>query len=201
MSRAVPASSAPDRLAPLALAIAFAQIGLSSVGGASAPLRYVLVTRRRWLSETEFSEVFGIAQACPGPTAVNLAVMVADRFGGWPGIGAALAGLGLPSMVIAIGLAAAAHGLSATSPRFAAAETAVTAAVAGLFISNGVRLAALLWSEEARTGRFGWGAARLGLVLAGIALIAIFHLWIPLAVVVLGSSSLLVEWRARRPAA
>lgn len=185
----------PAKPTLLALATGFVQVGLTSVGGAAAPLRNVVVVRRRWLSETEFSELFGIAQALPGATAANLAVIIADRFAGPLGSLCALAGLCIPSMLVAIGLAASAVKLSEASPRFAAAEMAVTAAVAGLFVSNGLRLAAALWREPSGGG-YGWRGARLAIGASGIVLIVGFHVMIPVALVVLAAASLILEWRA-----
>jgi chromate transporter len=175
--------------------LGFVYVGLSSIGGAAGPLRYVLVVRRKWLSEGEFSEVFGIAQVLPGATGANVAAMVADRFGRFPAVLAGLAGFCLPSMFVAIGLLSIATRLSASSPRFVAAETAVTAAVAGLFIGNGTRLARDLWTRAHDRRR--WRTARLGIAVAGIVLIVAYHVWIPAAVLILASLSLALEWAER----
>src|SRR5205814_473164 len=64
------------KVSPLVLMLAFIQIGLSSVGGAAVPLRHILVVRRKWLSDAEFAEEFSIAQALPGASAANVAVML-----------------------------------------------------------------------------------------------------------------------------
>lgn len=180
------------------MAAAFVQVGLSSVGGAAAPLRHVLVVRRRWLSETEFSETFGIAQALPGATAANLAVIVADKYGGALGSAAALAGLCIPSLAVALVLITFASRLSATNQHFAAGENAVTAAVAGLFIANGTRLARRVWQEATIVRRTRWRLARLGVSVLGVVLVAGLHVLIPIVVAVLAPSSLAIEWFARR---
>jgi len=188
-------SARPPTLAEILLG--FVQIGLSSVGGAASPLRYVMVVRQRWLSETDFSEIFGVAQALPGATGANVAAMVADRFGGLPATLVALAGFCLPSMFLAIGLLALATRLSASSSRFVAAETAVTSAVAGLFIGNGIRMALVLWKANTAEQR-RWRAARVGIIALAIVLIAVFHMWIPAVVLILASASLVSEWQARK---
>lgn len=180
----------------LDILLGFVQIGLSSVGGAAGPLRYVIVIRRRWLGETEFSEIFGIAQALPGATGVNVTAMVSDRFGRLWGVLAGLGGFCIPSMFVSIGLLAVAARLATSSTRFVAAETAVTAAVAGLFIGNGLRLAWVLWSRDPLERR-RWRAGRLGIIAGGIVLIVGFHLWVPAAVMILAAVSGLLEWRAR----
>jgi chromate transporter len=171
-------------------------IGLTSVGGAGGPLRHVIVKQRRWLSEGELAELFGIAQALPGATAANIAVMMSDRFAGPLGPIAALAGLIIPSLLIAIALAGIATQLAAVNVRFAAAEIAVTAAVAGIFISNGVRLIAQLWNETPDL-RIAWRCARLAISALGVVLVAAFHVFIPFVMVILITLSMIVETRLR----
>jgi len=87
--------------------------------------------------------------------------------------------------------------ISATNVRFAAAEVAVTAAVAGIFLSNGARLVALLWRDGAPDVRLTWRCARVAISALGVALVAGLHLWVPLAVVFLVAASIGVEWRVR----
>jgi chromate transporter len=176
------------------LVVAFANIGLTSVGGAGGPLRYVVVKQRRWLSEGALAELFGVAQALPGATAVNIAVMFSDRAVGPLGPLAALFGLIVPSLVIAIALAGIATQLASVNVRFAAAEVAVTAAVAGIFISNGVRVIAQLWSETPDLQAV-WRCARVAISALGIVMVAGFHIFIPLTMVVLVTLSMLLEWR------
>jgi chromate transporter len=171
-------------------------IGLTSVGGAAGPLRHVVVKQRRWLSEGELAEMFGIAQALPGATAVNVAVMLSDRFCGPLGPFAALAGLIVPSLLIAIALSRIAAQLASTNARFAAAEEAITAAVAGVFISNGLRLMGQIWTGTPDL-RKAWRSARLAIGALGVVLVAGFHVFVPLAMLILIALSMLVEIRLR----
>jgi chromate transporter len=180
----------------LDLAMGFMNIGLTSVGGAGGPLRYVIVKQRRWLSEGQFAELYGIAQALPGATAVNYAVMLSDRFAGPLGPLAALAGLIIPSLLLAIALAGIASQLAAVNARFAAAEIGVTAAVAGIFVSNGIRLIAQIWRGTPDV-RVAWRAARLAISALGVVLVAGLHMFIPFAMLVLISLSMIVETRLR----
>jgi chromate transporter len=174
----------------------FMTIGLTSVGGAAGPLRHVIVKQRRWLTEGELAEMFGVAQALPGATAVNVAVMLSDRFCGPLGPFAALAGLIVPSLVIAIVLSGFASQLAASSARFAAAEIAITAAVAGIFISNGLRLIGQIWVGTPDL-RKAWRSARLAISALGVLLVAGFHVFVPLAMLILIALSMLVEIRLR----
>jgi chromate transporter len=176
------------------LALAFANIGLTSVGGAAGPLRFVLVKQRRWLSEVELAEMFGVAQALPGAVAANVAVMLGDRFAGPLGMFSSLFGLIVPSLAVALLLVRIATNLAAVNPRFAAAEFAVTAAVSGIFVSNGVRVIWQLWSG-APDLRLTWRCARLAISALGIILVASFHVFVPLAMIVMFAFSLLVELR------
>jgi chromate transporter len=178
------------------LFIGFMNIGLTSVGGAAGPLRHVVVKQRRWLSEGELAEMFGIAQALPGATAVNVAVMLSDRFCGPLGPFAALAGLIVPSLLIAIALSRIAAQLASTNARFAAAEEAITAAVAGVFISNGLRLMGQIWTGTPDL-RKAWRSARLAIGALGVVLVAGFHVFVPLAMLILIALSMLVEIRLR----
>jgi chromate transporter len=176
-------------------------VGLTSVGGAAGPLRHVVVKQRKWLSESELAELFGMCQALPGATVVNVAVMFGDRSAGWPGALAAVAGLSIPALVVAVLLASLATRIAEGNARFAAAEVAVTAAVAGIFISNGLRLVWSLWQDGAPDVPLLLRCGRLGISLLGIGLVAGLHLWIPFAVVILVTVSLLVESRIHARAA
>jgi chromate transporter len=172
------------------------QIGLSSIGGAAAPLRHGIVVQRRWLHETEFSEMFGVCQALPGATGANVAIVVGQRFGGWPGALVSLGAFTLPTMVLAVALAAVALGLASTNVRFERAEAAIAAGAAGLFIANGTRVGWVLWRGPGT--RTSLRIARAAISVLGVVLIALFHLWVPAAVVILVALSLVVDGRLRR---
>ena len=187
------------RLSLLALARTFLKVSFSSVGGAQAPLRYNLVTARKWLGEEEFAETFGICQSLPGAVGANLALMVGDRFAGWRGALVSVLAFSLPAMVFAVFLAMAAIDLASRSPRITHAELAVTAAGAGLSIGNGLRLVAILWQRE-HAERLWYRVVRLAVAPVGLSLVAVFHLPVPAAVVVLLAAGLVVE-RMRAQAA
>jgi len=187
------------RLSLFALARCFLKVSFSSVGGAQAPLRYNLVTNRKWLGEEEFAEAFGICQSLPGAVGANLALMVGDRFAGWRGAVVSVLAFSLPAMVFAVFLAMAAIDLASRSPRITNAELAVTAAGAGLSIGNGVRLVRILWQREADEQRW-YRIVRLVVPPAGLCLVAVFHLPVPAAVVILLATALAAE-RVRTTAA
>jgi chromate transporter len=77
------------------------RITLSGFGGLLFWARYVLVERRRWLTDREFVDLLVLSQLLPGPVVLNLTVMVGYRFGGWKGAAGAIAGfMGCPFVVV-----------------------------------------------------------------------------------------------------
>ncbi len=85
-----------------ALFTAYFQIGLSSFGGANAWARRMLVEKRGWLTDREFSERLGLGQVLPGPNAMNTAIIIGHGFCGPRGAAAAVAGLfGGPMLILA----------------------------------------------------------------------------------------------------
>jgi chromate transporter len=187
------------RLSLLDLARCFLQVSFSSVGGAQAPLRFMLVSKRKWLTEEEFAETFGICQTLPGAVGANVALMVGDRYAGWRGAVVSVLAFSLPAMVFAVFLAMGAIRAAAFSPRVAHAEIAVAAAAAGLSIGLAGRLVAVLWKGADGTERGWYRALRLGVTPVGLILVVGWHLALPYAVVVMLAIGLGVEaLRARR---
>jgi chromate transporter len=88
-----------------ALFSAFSILALQGFGGVLAVAQRELCERRRWLSAQEFVETLATAQVLPGPNVCNLSLMIGDRFFGWRGACAALAGMIAGPMVLMLGLA------------------------------------------------------------------------------------------------
>jgi chromate transporter len=63
------------------------------------PVISTRVQRRGWMAEKEFYDLFAIAQAVPGPMALNAAVLVGSRLLGFGGAAAAFLGIMLPPVV------------------------------------------------------------------------------------------------------
>lgn len=91
---------------PTELFIAFTLLALQGFGGVLAIAQRELVERRRWLTHDEFLDTYSLAQLLPGPNVVNMALMLGDRFFGWRGALASLAGMLLAPLLIVIALAA-----------------------------------------------------------------------------------------------
>ena len=87
----------------LYLFLEFFKIGLFTFGGGYAMLaqiRETVVERNEWLSDDELSEIIAIAEATPGPIAINMATFVGFKKKGVLGSTFATLGVVLPSMII-----------------------------------------------------------------------------------------------------
>lgn len=87
----------------LELILAFAKIGICSVGGGYAAIPLVqaqAVTLHGWLTMNEFTDLVTIAEMTPGPIAVNAATFVGLRTAGIGGALCATFGDVLPSCLI-----------------------------------------------------------------------------------------------------
>ena len=159
----------------------------------------MLVVQRRWLTESGLAELYGMGQALPGAVVVNVSMLLSPLFGGLRGSLVALSGLIIPSMLIAIAVSGIATNLAASNARFAAGEIGVTAALAGIFVSNGMRVLGQLWSETPDV-KLAWRCSRVAIGALGVVLVVGLHLIVPLTMIVLVVLSLFVEWRIRKVA-
>jgi chromate transporter len=172
----------------------FTGLALQGFGGVLPVAQHVLVERRRWLTRAEFLELLTVAQVLPGPNIVNLSLMLGDRFFGWRGALAALAGMLLVPMAVVL-LMAAAYGRYAAVPQVAAALRGMGAVSAGLIIATALKLMPALRRNP--MGRV-WS-----LVYAGLTLLCIGFLRWPLVAVLLSVGPLAVAttwWRIHRAA-
>ena len=67
----------------------FLRIGMLSFGGAVAQIammRRELVQRRRWLSDEDFLDLFGIMNLIPGPSGTETAIALGYWRAGWPAL-------------------------------------------------------------------------------------------------------------------
>ena len=87
---------------------AYFKIGTFTLGGGYAMLPLIqreIVERKHWISEEEFVNMIALAQAAPGLIAVNSAIFIGWRCGGWKGVLGAVLGAVLPSFVIILTIA------------------------------------------------------------------------------------------------
>lgn len=84
------------------------KIGTFTLGGGYAMLPLIqreVVDRKKWIDEEEFLNMIALAQAAPGLIAVNSAIFIGWRIGGWRGVCGAVLGAVLPSFMIILAIA------------------------------------------------------------------------------------------------
>lgn len=64
-----------------------------------------IVDNKQWIGEEEFMNMIALAQAAPGLIAVNSAIFIGWRCGGWKGVVGAVLGAVLPSFIIILSIA------------------------------------------------------------------------------------------------
>lgn len=86
----------------------YLKIGTFTLGGGYAMLPLIqreVVERKKWIDEEEFLNMIALAQAAPGLIAVNSAIFIGWRIGGWKGVCGAVLGAVLPSFLIILAIA------------------------------------------------------------------------------------------------
>src|SRR5438477_4354021 len=91
---------------PGELFLAFLLIAMAGFGGVLPWARRMLVEKKGWLSDEEFTETLSLCQSLPGPNIVNVSIVVGSRFFGAKGAVAALTGLVAAPVAIVIVLGA-----------------------------------------------------------------------------------------------
>jgi chromate transporter len=171
------------------LFISFSILALQGFGGVLAVVQRELVEKKRWLTREEFLEDWAVAQILPGPNVVNLSLMIGDRYFGFAGALAALAGMLTFPLVIVLALAALMGGVS-DSAAVQGALRGMGAVAAGLIAATGIKLIGALKSNPMGLA-VCWG-------LAVLSFIAIALLRLPLVAVLLGVGSLACIWAYRQ---
>ena len=112
----IPASRKPPP-SFLSLFWSFFVISAVTIGGSYAivPVMASRFTRRGWMNEQAFYDLFALAQAVPGPTTLTTAMFVGQRLLGFPGATAAFLGIMLPP-VVSIILVSLLYGAVARNP-------------------------------------------------------------------------------------
>ncbi len=173
------------------LFIAFTLLALQGFGGVLAVAQRVLCEQRRWLSREQFVEILSLAQILPGPNVCNVALMVGDRFFGWRGAFAALAGMMTVPLIIVLGVTAL-YAQYALHPAVSGALRGMGAVAAGLILGTGLKLI-----DGVRTNPMGPRVSTLFLLLTftAVALLRWPLVWV---IVLLGLVAWAVAW-ARLP--
>lgn len=88
--------------------LAFLALGLTSFGGPVAHLGYFrteFVTKRHWLSETDYADLVALCQFLPGPASSQVGIGIGRMRAGLAGAVAAFVGFTLPSALLMVGFA------------------------------------------------------------------------------------------------
>lgn len=131
----------------------FLKIGTFTLGGGYAMIPLIqreIVDRKRWIDEEEFLNMIALAQAAPGIIAVNSAIFIGWRCGGWKGVVGAVAGAVLPSFVIILAIAMVFQNYK-DQPAVEAVFKGIRPAVVAL-------IAAPLW-KMAKSAKISWASA------------------------------------------
>lgn len=176
---------------PSELFVAFTLLALQGFGGVLAVAQRVLCEQRRWLTREQFVEILAIGQILPGPNVCNVALMVGDRFFGWRGAFAALAGMMTMPLAIVLALTALYTQFAALAA-VAGALKGMGAVAAGMIAGTALKLApALRANALGLPACLAFGAAAFVLV----ALVRAPLVWVLLA---LGAIACAVAaWRLR----
>ncbi|MNR77810.1 Chromate transport protein [compost metagenome] len=122
------------------LFLGFLGLGMMAFGGALPLAHRMLVEDKRWLNETEFTELLGLCQFLPGGNMINLSVAVGMRFRGVKGAFVSIMGLvAMPSAVlIMLGML---YERFQNDAQVAHIFSGLAAAAAGLLISMAIKIA------------------------------------------------------------
>ena len=174
------------------LFVAFTLLALQGFGGVLAVAQRVLCEQKRWLTREQFVEILALAQILPGPNVCNVALMIGDRFFGWRGAFAALAGMMAVPLVIVLMLTAL-YAHYALNPAVSGALRGMGAVSAGLIVGTGFRLVGALRSNPMRAPVCG---GFLVMSFTAVALLRWPLVWVILA---LGVVACGVAWIRLRP--
>ena len=125
----------------LLLFLEFFKIGLFSFGGGYGmlPLMEETVVGRNWITTTQFFDFVGVAEATPGPIAINMATFIGASQAGILGSVMATLGVVLPSFIIILLIAAVLKNLT-KNRFFAGFMKGVKPVVTGLILTTGFLL-------------------------------------------------------------
>ena len=159
----------------------FVRISMQSFGGSLSIIERTIVVDKRWLTAREFLGVYGVSQVLPGPSGISFCVLLCDRFHGFRGAVAGLAGYLLAPAAIVIAVVSLFQHYEHV-PQVQGAVHGMGAAAAGLIIATAARLARSLRGQA------------VGIVVATLSFIAVGLAHVPVGQVVLTIGLLSVLW-------
>jgi len=171
----------PGGVSCASLSWTFLLIGLMGFGGVQVPAHLMIVERRRWLSEAEFSALLGVGQILPGGNMMNVSVMIGDRFQGLRGSFICIGALLSAPLVILIG-AAMLYDRFGRLGEVRSALAAVAASAAGMVIATGLKMGRRLKPD----------VLAIGLGLAAFTTVGVLRWSLPLCVLCLAPIGVLM---------
>src|ERR1700730_209659 len=154
------------------VAMVFLKLGLLAFGGAAgqiAMMRRELVEHRRWISEQDFLDLFGIMNLIPGPSSTETVIALGYWRAGWPALilGGGLFILPAMLMILALGWVYVRYGLWPAVQWVLYGVNPIVIAI----------IADALWSLGRAAMKNVWllllGAAALGLYFRGVSVVMI----------------------------
>ncbi len=147
-----------------------------------------VVERQKWIDEEEFLNMIALAQAAPGLIAVNSAIFIGWRIGGWKGMAGAVLGAVLPSFLIILLIAIVFQDWKEL-PAVEAAFKGIRPAVVALIAAPLVKMAKTATKDKGQCTMYkGRNALPLIISLAAALLIWLGHVnpvWVILATIVI----------------
>ena len=142
-----------------------------------------VVDRKRWIDEEEFLNMIALAQAAPGLIAVNSAIFIGWRVGGWRGVCGAVLGAVLPSFCIILAIAMVFSEWKEL-PAIEAAFKGIRPAVVALIAAPLVKMA--------KAAKLSWSTALIPVAAALLIWLAhVNPVWVILATIIL---TLTAQW-------
>ena len=171
------------------LYLSFLNIGALMFGSGYTMLPLLtreVVEKRNWITQEELLDAFALSQCVPGVIAINTAVMIGNKRGGWGGAAAALLGI-MTAPILAILLVATVLMQFWNNPVMVSAFNGVRVAVAAVITSAVISLI--------RANVKYW--LGIALCIAGFVMIALAHIS-PIFVVLMAVAVGLVLWGIRK---
>ena len=169
----------------------YLKIGTFTLGGGYAMLPLIqreVVDRKGWIDEDEYLNMIALAQAAPGLIAVNSAIFIGWRVGGWRGVCGSVLGAVLPSFRIILTIAMIFQDWKEI-PAVEAAFKGIRPAVVALIAAPLFKLAKSAMKEKGKqTKEKGQNAIFLLISLAAALLIWLGHInpvWVILATIII----------------
>lgn len=163
-------------------------LALQGVGGIQVIAHREIVEKQRWLSNHEFLEEWAVAQVIPGPSVINLCLLLGFRWFGLKGALTALAGLVILPLILIL-LLALFYSRHQDLNALTGALRGMGAVASGLIMASALKL-----TTTYRSNPLGL-AVSIALTLITFILTAFFNWPLYLAIICWGGLGIILAWR------